>query len=395
MGISNRTDGSVLISVFGKNLTTKEIDIYQVLITTSDPMTIGIDGIGNGGYELLSIRGRDGNIISQAVLDEKEAVGDVELSILEDFDYLGDNVYGNSKNKVINIVRGESFKDNGDTIVPIGTNGTAKGKNLIATAREMNIPCSNLLYFEGSFIKNNGTADHSGSCTFRNNPLKTSFNQTHKTFCLEIKTTENTGTTCKTIPIVANTGIEWQEGDVNKLNIVAQRGCDVWERDDFWTEVHKEQNYIDKIVSYKLPAKICRSEESEYSKLYNINCDMVVKEFYVAYIVSGVGLEKTDGLDGDLACAINSDGEIAILVKIPKIGWEIDYSITEALSEGTRLKSNRLKTNNGIKDVNSFVSVGRDGLAVRFSTDKLVKKYYAVVYDLDKSSNSFEEYLTL
>ncbi|MGL4425899.1 MAG: hypothetical protein ACRCZ0_05795 [Cetobacterium sp.] len=392
--LSNRTGGHVLVSVFGKDITSKKIDIYQALITTTSPMSMSIDGALGGGYEFATIKGKDGSILSQVTTDENESLGEINLSMLEDFNYVGRNAYGNSKHKIINMIRGESFKDNSSTIVPIGTNGTDKGKSAMASAREMNLPCSGLLYFDGRFIKNFGTADKDGIATFRRNPFESSFNQTHKTFCLEVKTVTNSGFECKMLPIIATDSIEWAEGDMNELNIKARRGCDIWYRDDFWTEVHEESNVVEKLVSYGLPTRTCRSEVSENSKIYNINCDMLVKEFYVNYIVANSQLTKQDGDIGDLACLLGSNGEINILIKT-QYGWDIEYSLTEALSEGTRLKSNKLKDENGTRDVNVFVGITSDKTAIRFSTDPMVKKYYAIVYDLDKSKNEFEEYFTM
>ena len=395
MSFSSRTGGQILISTFGKNITNGYVDIYQNLITTGDEITLSIDSLSSGSYDYTYIRDKGGNIISQAQGDEVEPFGEVSFSVYEDFSYAKSrSVYGSSKNKLLCLINGESFINNDDTIVPIGTNGTDKTKTSVAKAREINLPYKNLLYFEGGFIKNKGTATENGESTFRKNPFSDSFNLTHKTISFEIKTTNGEGSECKFIPILAKTSAEWVEGDLNKFDFTANRGCDVWFRNDFWTEVHKGEIVLDKAMLYGIPTDTCRSEISENAKIYNLNCEMLVKELYVEFIVSLDTLSKSEGNIGDLACVINQDGVIAIQVKT-KYGWETDYSITSALRQGIRLKSNKLKIDNNIKEVNVFVGILQNGKAIRFSTSESVKKYYAIVYDLDKDTGNFEEYLTV
>ena len=364
MAIANRTGGQILVSVFGKNLTSKEVDIYQNLITTGEAVTLSTDPLSSGAYDWITVRDRSGKIIGQVQGDESDPAGELSFSVLDDFFYLNnDYIYGASKNRLLNIFNGEAFKNKEDVIVPIGTNGTDKTKTAMAKTREMNLPYKYLLHNEGAFIKNQGTADENGVCTFRKNPFETSFNQTHKTVCLEFRTITGDGQVCKMFPIVAKSTAEWAEGDINQFNLTAQRGCDLWERDDFWTEVYKEDTL-----------------------------ETNSGEIYVDYIVNVGGTEPTNGKTGETACVIATDGVISFKKKGAS-SWEAETAIT--VKTGTRVKSNKLvKTGSTIDTVNTFVAVANDGKAVRFSTDASVKKFYAIVYDLDKTTGVFEAYST-
>ncbi|MGL5971846.1 MAG: hypothetical protein ACRCZL_07600, partial [Cetobacterium sp.] len=363
MAIANRTGGQILVSVFGKNLETKEVDIYQNLITTGEPVSFSTDPLSSGSYDWITVRDRSGSIIGQVQGDEVDPAGELSFSVLDDFFYLNnDYIYGSSKNRLLNLFNGEAFKNKGDVIVPIGTNGTDKTKTSMAKAREMNLPYKILLHNEGAFIKNAGTADENGVATFRKNPFEASFNQTHKTVCLEFRTTTGDGQVCKMFPIVAKNTAEWAEGDTNQFNLTAQRGCDVWERDDFWTEVYK----VDVL------------EENS-------------GEVYVDYIVNG-GTEPTVAIEGETACVITSEGVVSFKKKSAS-AWAADSAVVTKM--GTRVKSNKVvKAGTEVSKVNAFVAIGNDGKAIRFSTDVAVPKFYAVVLDLDKTTGMFEEYST-
>ncbi|MGL5049009.1 MAG: hypothetical protein ACRC6E_00045 [Fusobacteriaceae bacterium] len=361
MAIANRTGGQILVTVFGKNLTTKEVDIYQNLITTGEPVSLPLDPMSSGAYDWITVRDRSGKIIGQVQGDETDPSGELSFSVLDDFFYLASEyVYGASKNRLLNIFNGETFINEGDKIVPIGTNGTDKSKTAMAKTREMNLPYKYLLFNEGSRIKENGTADENGLATFRKNPFESSFNQTHKTVCMEFRTTTGEGQVCKMLPIVAKSTAEWAEGDTNQFNLTAQRGCDVWERDDFWTEVYKED-----VI-----------EEG-------------AGEAYVDYIVNAGATEPTVAEDGSVICTVALDGSVTFKFKGTGTG------VLPVAKTGLRIKSNKVvKTGSVVSDVNTFVAIGADNKAVRFSTEASVAKFYAVVFDLNKNTGVFEEYVT-
>ncbi|MGL4999674.1 MAG: hypothetical protein ACRC5T_11955 [Cetobacterium sp.] len=363
MAIANRTGGQILVSVFGKNLQTKEVDIYQNLITTGEPVSFSTDPLSSGSYDWITVRDRSGRIIGQVQGDETDPSGELSFSVLDDFFYLNnDYIYGSSKNRLLNLFNGEAFKNKGEIIVPIGTNGTDKTKTAMAKSREMNLPYKLLLHNEGAFIKNAGTADENGVASFRKNPFESSFNQTHKTVCLEVRTTTGDGQVCKMFPIVAKSTAEWAEGDTNQFNLTAQRGCDVWERDDFWTEIYKNDVIEDNSG-----------------------------EIYVDYIVNG-GTEPTTAVEGEVACVITTAGVVSFKKKSAS-AWVVDSSIVTKM--GTRIKTNKVvKNGSETIQINAFAVTDVEGVAVRFSTDPTITKFYAGVFDLDKTTGMFEGYST-
>lgn len=367
MAVVNRTGGQLNLTIFGKNLTSKEVDIYQVLITTGDPITFPMDNLSSGNYDYQGVRDRSGKIIGQVQLDEQDPSGEISFNLYEDFDYLnGDYVYGNSKNRMINFFNGEAFKNGKDVIVPIGTNGTDKQKTAQAKIHEMNKPYKALLHNEAGFIKETGTADpETGEVSFKKNPYEASFNRSHKTFCMEFMTTAGDGQVNRMMPIIAKSTLELAEGDINQFNFSGQRGCDVFERDDFWTEVRPE----------KAP------EEAK-----------VLKELYVKAIIKNGATELAEGEEGDLIAVLGADGEIEI--KKYSGSYQADAGTKGKLAWGTRIKSNLLReTSEDDVNVNCFIAVGQDKKAVDFTTDGK-KRFYCKVYDFDKTAGKFVPYVT-
>lgn len=369
MAIANRTGGQLLLSMFGKNLTSQEVDVYQMLITTGDPITFSMDALSSGNYAYQGVRGRNGAIIGQVQLDEEDPSGEISFSVYEDFDYVGsDYVYGNSKNKMLNLFNGEAFKNGTDIIVPIGTNGTDKTLTARAKFNEMNKPYKYLLYNEGFFIKEVGTADpKTGAVSMKKNPYEASFNQSHKTFCLEVMTTTGDGQVNRMLPIIAKSSLEWAEGDINQLNLTAQRGCDVFERDNFWTEILAEEP----------------------------STDEKIKELYVKRIVKEGATETFDDAQSDdLILLVKNDGTFE--VKKYDSSWQKDTTIQDKLQVGTRIKATILREETTTdQNVNTFAVIGIDGKhLVDFSTNNS-KRHFCKVFDFDKTKGQFVEYQTV
>ncbi len=367
--ITGRTDTQVNVSIFGKNLTTKEVDVYQILITTGDPLSFSLDNLSGGNYDWITVRDRKGDIIGQVQGDAQEPQGEISFSILEDYDYLNtDYVYGNNKNRMLALFKGEAFKNDADIIVPIGTNGTDKTKTKLAKFNEMNKPYKILLHNEGGLVRVSGTADsESGEVAFEKNPFEGSFNKSFKTFCLEVRTTTGLGQETKLLALLAPSTMEYAGGDTNQINITAQRGCDVFVRDNFWTEIEKNTP--------------------------NIEVGSTVKELYVKYIVKEDATEPTEGEDGDLIAIVKTDGSI-VIKKFGTGVYSEDTTTEDKLAFGTRIKSNKLRESSTTdKDVNCFIAINKEKKAVDFSTNDS-KRFYCTVYDFDRNQGKFMPYVS-
>lgn len=370
MAVVNRTGGQLRISMLGKNLTTNEVDVYQISINTGDPLSFSADPLSSGNYDMITVKGRDGSIVGQVQGDEQDPNGEVSFSFYEDFAHLGDkHVYGNSKNRLLNLLNGEAFYNGNDVIVPIGTNGTDKTKSAKARFNEMNKPYRYVYYNEGEFIKENGTADAiTGKVSLKKNPYKASFDMFNKTFCFEVMTTASEGQVNRMFPILAKSTAEWAEGDINQFNCTANRGCDAWEKDDFLTEV--------------LP--IASADAEAYMKNYN--------ELYVDYIVveGGAAPEATAG---KLMLEISATG-VPIIKEVKVSAWSEATALKALVKEGTRFKSKRIEDGTGI-DCNVFAVIGEDGATcVDFSTNAS-KRFFCKVKDFDlKVSMEYIDYIT-
>lgn len=370
MAVVNRTGGQLRISMLGKNLTSHEVDIYQISINTGDPLSFSADPLSSGNYDMITVKGRDGSIVGQVQGDEQDPNGEVSFSFYEDFAHLGDkHVYGNSKNRLLNLLNGEAFYSGADRVVPIGTNGTDKTKTARAKFAEMNKPYKYVFYNEGEFIKENGTADATtGKVSLKKNPYKASFDMFNKTFCFEIMTTASEGQVNRMFPILAKTTAEWAEGDINQFNCTANRGCDMWEKDDFLTEV----------------TPISSTEAQKYMENYN--------ELYVDFIKVSTGSEP-EATDGQLMLDISASGEPTIK-KYNNSTWESESTLQGLIKIGTRFKSKRVENGSGI-DCNVFAVIGADGAnCVDFSTDSS-KRFFCKVKDFDlKVSMDYVDYIT-
>ncbi|MGL6185535.1 MAG: hypothetical protein ACRC1T_09185 [Clostridium chrysemydis] len=372
MEIVNRTGGQLRISMLGKNLTDKEVDIYQISINTGESLSFSADPLSSGNYDMITVKGRDGSIVGQVQGDEQDPNGEVAFSFYEDFAYLGkEHVYGNSKNRLLNLLNGETFVNKGHKIVPIGTNGTDKTKTARAKFNEMNKPYKYIFYNEGEFIKENGTADATtGKVTLKKNPYKSSFDMFNKTFCFEVMTTSSGGQVNRIFPILAKATAEWAEGDINQFNCTANRGCDMWEKDDFLTEVHP----------------IDSSEAQTYMENYN--------ELYVDFIVVNGGSEPTASENnGKLLLDITAEG-VPTIKKSDGSTWEEEATLKKLVKIGTRFKSKRVENGEGI-DCNVFAVIGEDGAkCVDFTTDNR-KRFFCKVKDFDlKISLDYVDYIT-
>lgn len=366
--IANRTGGQLNMTIFGKNLTTHAVDVYQLNITTGDPITFPLDNLSSGNYDYQGVRDRSGKIIGQVQLDEQDPSGEISLTFDEDFDYLNNAyVYGNSKNRMLNLFNGEAFKNDDAVIVPVGTNGTDKTKTALAKLHEMNKPYKMLLHNEAGFIKETGTADPTtGEVQMKKNPYASSFNRSHKTFCMEFRTTTGLRQVNRMLPIIAKSTAELTEGDKNQYNITGQRGCDIFERDDFWTEIRPE----------KTPD------------------GNVIKELYVKYIYESDATEPSEGTTDDLIAKVDTSNGTITILKHNGSAYAQASDIEGKLQPGTRIKSNKLRVDSTTDtDVNCFIAVGEDGKAVDFSTNNS-NRYYCIVYDFDRNQDKFVPYVS-
>lgn len=368
MSVVNRTGGAINVTMLGKNLTNNEVDIYQILITTGDPVTFSSDPLSSGNYDYQTVRAKDGSIIGQVQLDEQDPAGEISFSFYEDFDFLGNEyIRGNSKNRLLNLMNGEAFKNGDDVIVPIGTNGTDKTKTARAKFNEMNKPYKMVYYNEGAFIKENGTADPvTGKVALKKNPYEATFNQSHKTFCMEFQTTSGDGQVNRMFPVLAKSTAEWAEGDINMFNLTAQRGCDMFERDEFFTEI----------------VKTAMPEDKE------------LDEFFVDYIIKNGATEPATPSDNLVLALLGENGTISFK-KSSGSTWQEDQEIVKKLKIGTRIKTNQLiESESTVSKVNTFAVVGEDGKTlVDFSTNG-GKRYFCKVKDYDKNTAKYVDYYT-
>lgn len=368
--IANRTGGAIMVSMLGKNLTTKEVDVYQILIQTGDPVTFSSDPLSSGNFDMITVKGKDGRIIGQVQGDEQDPSGEISFSFYEDYTFLNnDYVYGNNKNRLLNLFNGEAFVNGEDKIVPIGTNGTDKTLTARAKANEMNKPYKFLYYNEGEFIREVGTADvnNDGAVALKKNPYANSFNMSHKTLCMEFMTTTGEGQVNRMFPIIAKTTAEWAEGDINQFNLTAQRGCDLIDRDDFYTEIWHDSKTIE--------------------------TKQRIWEIFVNYIVTDAGTEPSDAQDNELLAKLGADGTVTIK-KYSTSSWAEESSINGKIDVGTRIKSTKLITSIEPEAVNTFVAIMTGKKAVDFSTDGK-KRYYCNVYDFNKDKAIYEKYVTI
>lgn len=368
MAFGGRTGGQLMFSILGKNLTNNEVNVYQLLILTGEPITFPLDNLSSGNYDYEGVRDRAGNIIGQVRLDEQDPQGEISFTLMEDFDYsTTDFIYGNSLNRMLNLFKGEAFKDGENIIIPIGTNGTDKGKGMLATAREMNKPYKYLLHNEGGLIKISSSADPTtGEVSFRKNPYAEALNATSRSFCIEFRTTTGNGQVNRMLAVVAKNTLEITEGNTNTINFSGQRGCDVFEREDFWTEIYPS-------------APISTSKG--------------IKELYVKTIVKNGATEPTKGTNGDFIALLGADGSVEIK-KYSGSAYTKDTQTEGKIQVGTRIKSNSLRES-GETDtpVNCFVAIGADKKAVDFSTNNS-KRFYCKVYDFSRDEGKFLPYKT-
>lgn len=377
--ITNSTGGQFRLTMLGEDTTTKEVDIYQISITSSDPISFSADGLSSGNYEYATQWFKNGNIAGQTRGNEIEPSGEFSFTFKEDFDYLGKkHIFGNSKNLILNFLNGEAFVNKNNTIVPIGTNGTTKTVHELARGNEMNKPYKYVYYNEGAFIKKYGTADPENAyrASLKRNPFETTFNQSHKTFSGEILTTSGRGQVNRMFAILAKGSVEYAEDiDSNKYTVTANRGCDLFERDDFFTEIYN----------------MTFEQAEEHMKTYN--------ELYVDFIKIHDGdTVEASGNNNKLILEIGSSGE-PTLKKSNDSTWETTgcETLQGLIKIGTRFKTKHVENSSSDRiQTNAFAVIGEDGQnCVDFSTDSS-KRFFCKVKNFDiEGSLEYEDYLTL
>lgn len=371
--ITNSTGGQFNLTILGENTNTKEVDVYGLNITTSDPISFSADGLSSGNFEYTTQYYKNGNIAGQTRGNEVEPSGEFSFSFKEDFDYLAKkHIYGNSKNLITNFINGESFINKGDTINTIGTNGTTKSIYEMARLNEMNKPYRFLYYNEGAFIKKYGTADKETGyrASLKRNPFETTFNESHKTFSGEILTTSGRGQVNRMFAILAKGSVEFAEDiSENKYTVTAKRGCDLFERNDFFTEV------------YVSPT----SELKEMNELY-------VSAIVTKDMTTTIPNAKKD----DLILYVQEDGTPKLAKYDGTTSWKEEKELSKLFKTGTRIKTRKvIKDASNTIECNCFAVLDNSKKCVDFTTDGK-KRYFCKVLQFDvQSSLEYEDYLTV
>ena len=171
------------------------------------------------------------------------------------------------------------------------------------------------------------------------------------------------------MPLVANTGMTKDEGDVNTYTFNGNRLSDVWERNDYLIEV------------------------GETSKL---DKDEVLDEIVVDGIVTGNSTASTiPGITKPVLCKISTSGDITL-----------DNGGTPVLKgkfkPNTRIKAKRISLSgttftdqNGIVVVDTTDGTGLTGKAVNFALGSGNKQYVCKVFVYDRNMEDMNIYQTV
>lgn len=171
------------------------------------------------------------------------------------------------------------------------------------------------------------------------------------------------------MPLVANTGMTKDEGDVNTYSFNGNRLSDVWERDDYLIEV------------------------GETSKL---DKDEILDEIVVDGIVAGTSTASTiTGITKPILCKVSQTGDITI----DNGGTPV---LKGKLKPNTRIKAKRIslsgttfEAQNGIVVVDTTDETGLTGKAVNFALGQGNKQYICKVFVYDRNMEDMNAYQSI
>lgn len=232
-----RTTSELLVSVLGMSNKTKKVALYTILVTTKEPITgLSLNNMISGQYGISYNKAYNGDNISPTRTDEEDPSAEVSFTFAEDYNYVHDNTYGASRYILLACLRGETFKIGDEVITVVGTNGTIITNKTTARKNEMNLDFGGLLNLEGELLKRTkGVSD--GKISLTQNVFRYMYNQMAKTVALEFRMTSGSGKqNTFLLPYVNITNASRDEADQNSYAVDGTRGCDVWERDDYFSE---------------------------------------------------------------------------------------------------------------------------------------------------------------
>lgn len=367
-----RTSTEVLISALGYSNKTKAVSIYSILLTMKEPVTgLSTDNLQSGNYGINSVKASNGTNVAPTILDEEDPQAEISMQFKEDLNFVRNNApFGVSRSVLNAVLKGESFYVGADEIITIvGTNGTMKTLTARAKPNEIGLPFKKVFGLEADEIKVTGAVDpETGKIATRKNTFRNAYDTFNKTICMEFRVVSNK-TFVMIMPLVANTGMTKDEGDVNTYTFNGNRLSDVWERNDYLIEV------------------------GETSKL---DKDEVLDEIVVDGIVAGNSTASTiPGITKPILCKISATGDITL-----------DNGGTPVLKgkfkPNTRIKAKRISLSgttftdqNGIVVVDTTDGTGLTGKAVNFALGTGNKQYVCKVFVYDRNMEDMNAYQTV
>lgn len=367
-----RTASELLVSCLGRNLTSGSIDLYTILVTTKDPITgLNLDNFISGNFDVSYVKASNGTNVGNNLLDEVDPEGTIDITFKDDYNFISSNSYGFCRNKLLGMLRGETFTIGSDTIEVVGTNGNIKTDTVKIPVANLNLPFKDLLYYEGNNLKiSQGVLN--GQPTFRINSFINNYNRTRKCVALEFYTASGSGKQSSYLfPYVAVNTVTHDEGDENMYSVSAIRICDAWERENYFS-----------------------SGVSSEDELTTDN----IREIEVDYIVEATS-EPTDfGESGDVICKINPTTGVFEIKVSDGSAWQ------DPASAGTFIAQARIFSKNHTTDTianatqrNCFVSTATavsdmsNGQGTAYYTGS-TPSYICNVYNYNRDTQAFEYY---
>lgn len=365
-----RTNTEMLVSALGYSSKTKEVNVYTLLLTLKEPITgLSTDNLQSGNFGINPVKASNGVNVAPTILDEEDPQAEFSFSMKEDLNFVRENTAFGVNRSILNaVLKGESFKVGDDIITIVGTNGTMKSFKARANANEMQLPFKALFGLEADLIKVTGAIDPAtGEIRTRANTFRSAYDTFNKTICIELLTKNGGKQYVDVLPLVAITGMTKDEGDTNSYNVTGNRLSDVWQRDDYITEV---------------------GATSDMTK------DVLYSELVVDAIVVGSASTPTiTGVTNPLICKVATNGDITFS--------QASATLKGKLKKNTRISAKRLVLSGStVTEQNGFVVVastdGTDltGKASEFSIGGTTKNYVCKVFSYDRNEQEMAIYQT-
>lgn len=273
-----RPEGLVFVGeLSGQTTSAHKLAIYSAEVSIPDTgISIPLDTIMGRTRDINDIFNTKGSYAGSTMGTEVLNTTDMTIGFSEDYVYLSDNPQGHivSRDILMSMLKGDSFRDGDKLIKVAGTNGAVKrGRNANSDR-----------FFGGLFVTDGKlivpqAAEEDGSPVLEPNSRVVAYNTTALTVMVEfLYTFSETKKNGFRFVYTLNSGFAYNEADdVNKISCTSQILCDPRIIKDFWINGEASNSFKTSTIDFtKETGSECDLVDQAATALVNLNMKLPV-----------------------------------------------------------------------------------------------------------------------